>query len=359
MKKTLKIKIQTDDLLHGALLSTMNVFSLICNEISEIAFKHKEYRKFQIHKIVYHEFKTKYKDYSSQLIIRAIDCVALSYKAKGEQRKYPTRFKKNTAVVYDDRVLSFDNETISIWTTQGRIKNVPIIIHNKELFKNRVGQSDLVYQNNKWYLLVTVDVPEKEKYIPKECIGVDLGVKNIAFTSLGDSYSGDTIEKKRKQYSSHRQRLQKRGTRSAKRRINTIGRKESRFRKDTNHVISKQLVEKAKGNLCALALEELKGINQRTTVRKSQRNERMSWSFYQLQSFIEYKALEQGVTVIKVPPAFTSRTCSACGYCDKKNRKTQSVFCCLCCGFATNADYNASLNIKTLGDQSISLLLGT
>ena len=133
MKKTLKIKIQTDESLHGALLSTMNVFSLICNEISEIAFKHKEYRKFQIHKIVYHEFKTKYKDYSSQLIIRAIDCVALSYKAKGEQRKYPTRFKKNTAVVYDDRVLSFDNETISIWTTQGRIKNVPIIIHNEEL----------------------------------------------------------------------------------------------------------------------------------------------------------------------------------------------------------------------------------
>jgi len=355
--KTLKIKLLTDDFQHGALLNTMQEFNVICNEFSEQAFENKEFRKNQLQKIVYHPSRSIHKDFSSQLTIRAIDCVCCSYAIK-KHPKFPNKFKKTSSVVYDDRVLSFKEETISIWTTEGRLI-IPYVNWNKELFKYRKGQTDLKYENGNWYLLCCVDVPEKTKTKTTDCIGVDLGIVQIATTSDGDSYSGTIIKQKRKQYASHRQRLQKRGTRSAMRRIKTIGRKESRFRKDINHQISKKLVEKAKGTNCALALEELKGINNKVTVRKSQRNERLSWSFYQLRSFIEYKALESGVEVIIVPSAYTSQACSQCGHCDKKNRKNQSSFVCLSCGFATNADYNASLNIKSLGDQSISLLLGS
>jgi len=355
MKKTLKIKIITDDFQHRALLGTMHMFNVVQNEISCMAFKQQEYRKYHVHNIVYHVIKQKYKKFSSQLIIRAVDNVTNSYKTK--RHKTPNGFKKNAAVVYDDRILSFDGETISIWTVEGRIKNIPIIVWNKELLKYRKGQTDLKYENGKWFLLVTVDVPDEEKIAPSACIGVDLGIVQIATTSDGNSYSGAIVKKKRKQYSDHRQRLQKRGTRSANRKIKEIGSREARFRKDVNHCISKKLVEKAKGTNCALALEELKGINTRVTVRKSQRNERMSWSFYQLRSFIEYKASEQGVPIVMVPSPYTSQTCSDCGHCEKKNRKNQSTFVCLGCGFAANSDYNASLNIKNLGDQSISLLL--
>ena len=357
VKKTLKIKLNTDINQHYALLGTMNIFNQICNEFSNEAFNNKEFRKNQLQKIVYHSSREKYKEFSSQLTIRAIDCVSCSYKIK-KHPKYPNSFKKNSAVVYDDRVITFKKDNIvNIWTVNGRI-NIPIIIYNKELFNYRKGQVDLVYKNNKWFLLCTIDVPEAERYTPSECIGVDLGIKAIATTSDNEVYSGSIIEEKRKQFHNHRSRLQKRNSRSAKRRIKTIGMKESRFRRDINHIISKKLVEKAKGNLCALALEELKGINKRAAVRKSSRNERMSWSFYQLRSFIEYKALEAGVTVVMVPAPYTSQTCSECGHCEKGNRKSQSSFNCKNCGFAANADYNASLNIKHLGDQSISLLLG-
>ena len=353
----MKIKLITDDFQHRALLSTMQEFNVICNEFSEQAFKNKEFRKNQLQKIVYHYSRAIHKDFSSQLTIRAIDCVCCSYAIK-KNPKYPNKFKKTSSVVYDDRVIKYKVDFVNIWTTYGRLI-IPYTCWNKELFKYRKGQTDLKYDNGKWFLLVTVDIPDENLYTPKGCIGIDLGIKQIATSSDGNSYSGTIIEKKRKQYASHRQRLQKRGTRSAKRRIKTIGGKESRFRKDINHQISKKLVEKAKGTNCALVLEELKGINSSTTVRKSQRNERMSWSFNQLRTFIEYKSKENGVPVIIVPSPYTSQTCSACKHCEKKNRKNQSEFICLSCGFATNADYNASLNIKDLGDQSISLLLGT
>ena len=354
MNKTIKIKLITNHEEHDSLLSTMNMFSFVCNDISYIAFKNQEFRKYHVHKLVYHKIKDKFKNCSSQLIVRAIDVVSNTYKIK--RTKFPNKFNKLSSVVYDDRVLTFKENYVSIWTINGRIK-IPIHIHNKEIFQSRKGQTDLVYQNGNFYLCCVIDIPNKEKFIPIDVIGVDLGIKQLATTSENESFSGELVEKKRQKYSSHRHRLQKKNSRSAKRRIKSIGKKESRFRKDVNHCISKSIVEKAKGTSCAISLENLTGINNRITVRKSQKNQRMSWSFYQLKTFIEYKAEEQGITVITVDPRNTSRTCNRCKYCDKRNRKNQSDFQCLNCGYVENADYNASLNIRELGLQSISLLL--
>jgi IS605 OrfB family transposase len=294
-------------------------------------------------------------EFSSQLVIRAIDVVSCSYKTKRGKRS--NGFKRTSAVVYDDRVITFKGtESVNIWTSEGRL-NIPMKVWDKERFAFRKGQVDLVLQNDHFFLLVTLEIPNPKEYDAEGVIGVDLGVKNIAVTSQGDVFSGEHIEKKRKQYHSHRQRLQKRGTRSAKRRIKTSGSKESRFRKDVNHVISKLIVSKAKGTRQALALEELKHINKRATVRKKNRNERMSWSFAQLRSYITYKAERQGVPLVIVPPAYTSQTCNKCGHCEKKNRKSQAEFFCVSCGHTENADFNASKNIASLGLSSISLLL--
>ena len=49
--------------------------------------------------------------------------------------------------------------------------------------------------------------------------------------------------------------------------------------------------------------------------------------------------------VEKVPPAYTSQRCSACGHVAKENRKSQAVFRCTACNFACNADVNAARNI--------------
>ncbi len=49
--------------------------------------------------------------------------------------------------------------------------------------------------------------------------------------------------------------------------------------------------------------------------------------------------------VEKINPAFTSQRCSACGHIAAENRKSQAVFACTACGFASNADVNAAQNI--------------
>jgi transposase len=49
--------------------------------------------------------------------------------------------------------------------------------------------------------------------------------------------------------------------------------------------------------------------------------------------------------VEKVPPAFTSQCCSACGHVARESRESQALFRCVACGYACNADVNAARNI--------------
>lgn len=64
---------------------------------------------------------------------------------------------------------------------------------------------------------------------------------------------------------------------------------------------------------------------------------------------LEYKQLWRGGIVVKVPPNYTSQTCSCCGHLSKENRKTQSEFRCGSCGHKENADINAAKTILAAG----------
>lgn len=109
---------------------------------------------------------------------------------------------------------------------------------------------------------------------------------------------------------------------------------------------SKRIVQTAKDTGRGMALENLTGIRRRITVKRRQRARHANWAFYQLKSFLSYKAIRAGVPVQTVDPRNTSRTCQVCGHCAKENRKSQSAFLCQQCGFAAPADHNAAVNIR-------------
>src|SRR5207247_5850403 len=107
--------------------------------------------------------------------------------------------------------------------------------------------------------------PDPEE--PTGCLGVDLGIVNLATDSDGETYRGSQIDRKRKWYANRRQALQQVGTKSAKRRLRQTRRRQRRFQKDTNHRIRKRLVAAAQCTTRGIALEDLKGIRARVRVR--------------------------------------------------------------------------------------------
>jgi IS605 OrfB family transposase len=191
---------------------------------------------------------------------------------------------------------------------------------------------------------VVINVPEPPQGPePDYWLGVDLGIVNLATDSDGVAYSGKAVRAVRNRQL--RKRLQSRGTKSARRLLRKRRRRESRFARDVNHVISKAIVREAKGTGRGIKLEDLSGIRGRVTVRKAQRADAHSWAFGQLRRFIAYKAALAGVPVVLVDPRNTSRECPGCGLIDRRNRPTRDVFCCARCGLAGPADHIAARNI--------------
>jgi IS605 OrfB family transposase len=254
------------------------------------------------------------------------------------------------AITYDLRILSWKKDSVSIWTVDGR-KTIPFVCgeHQQEQLQTQKGETDLMLQDGQFYLATCCEMYEPEKQYKNYALplGVDLGVAQIATDSDGNVYSGSKVKNVRFRHRKLRSALQKAGTKSAHRHLKKLSGKEARFARDTNHVISKAIVRTAKGTCRGIALEDLSGIRDRITVRKSQRAGLHSWSFFQLRSFVEYKALLAGVAVVCICARNTSRQCSKCGYTDKRNRKTQDKFVCLSCGHAENADLNAARNIAS------------
>lgn len=356
MKLTAQILLRPTDEQAALLLQTMETANKACNEISGYAFAEKVFSKFKLQKALYHEIKDKY-NLSAQVVVRCMAKVADAYKLDKETLR---TFKPRGGIAYDARILRYYEDHVSIWTMEGR-EHVAFVTrpHHSRLLKYQHGESDLVYRTGKFFLLATCDVPEEDEQAVDGVLGVDLGIKEIASDNDGDSFSGEIVEQKRQWYADRRSCLQSVGTKSAKRRLRQLAGKEKRFRRNVNHIISKRLVEKAKDTNRAIALEDLKGIRKRMTVRKSQRARHHGWSFFQLRSFIEYKAKRAGVPVVLVDPRNTSRTCSECGHCEKANRKSQAEFVCQACGHSMNADLNAAINIAARVDFSQPMVSGS
>lgn len=347
MKLTVKVKLLPAPEQKASLIKTIEVFNESCNYISHIAFEKKTFGQIGLHHLVYHDVRAKF-GLSAQMAVRATGKVSESYKA---EKKTLHVFKKHSAIVYDQRILSFKGlDTVSILSLDGRLK-VPIVFGSyAKLEQRRVrGQADLLYHKGNLYLCLVIDLPDGNPLTPKGTLGIDMGIVNIASTSDGDTFSGKDVDDVRIRVNTLRKALQKKGTKSAKHHLKTLSGRERRFKRNTNHVISKHIVEVAKDTCRNISIEDLKGFNGRQTVQKSQRERFGKWAFDELRQFITYKALIAGVPVIAINPRNTSRGCSVCGYVAKSNRKSQSIFSCCKCGFTANADFNASKNISLKG----------
>ena len=121
---------------------------------------------------------------------------------------------------------------------------------------------------------------------------------------------------------------------------------------DVNHRVSKTLVD-SYGRGTLFVLEDLTGISfdeQNLRRSKEQKRELRSWSFYQLEQFLAYKAEEAGSSILKVSPRYTSQRCPKCGRIRKESRKHAThEYVCDACGYRSNDDRVGAMNIHELG----------
>ena len=224
-----------------------------------------------------------------------------------------------------------------------------------------IGASKLIYNQKKkqWFLNLVYSFESQtvEVLDPNKILGVDLGIAYpICASVYGDlnrfTIHGGEIEEFRRRVEARKLSMLKQGKNSGdgsighgiktrNKPVYAIEDKIARFRDTANHKYSHALIDYAVKNGCGtIQMENLTGITDEA--------ERFlkNWSYFDLQTKIEYKAKEKGIKIVYINPRYTSQRCSKCGYIDKDNRKTQASFVCLKCRFESNADYNASQNIS-------------
>jgi IS605 OrfB family transposase len=377
VKRVVKVRLLPTEAEAAALTATLTACNAAAAWLSRQVHSKRVRNKIDAQRLFYGELRQRF-GLSAQLAIRVIGKVADAYSSQhtkiisghfgplGSQRrtrvmKTPISIRRDAAQPFDARCLSWripDNAeegraAVSIWTVRGRLRNVRLLVAPRDqalLKTHRIGESDLVQLDGKWFLYAAVDIPDVPPTDPVNgFVGVDLGIVNIATTSDGDRAAAARLNRYRRRQHRLRKRLQAKNTRSARRLLRKRRRKERRFAADINHRISKSIVAEAKRTGRGIAIEQLGGIRERVRFRKPQRAAVHWWAFDQLGRFLGYKARAAGVAFIHVNPAYTSQTCSACGYIDKRNRRSQSVFDCARCDFVGHADHNAANNIAMLG----------
>jgi putative transposase len=191
-------------------------------------------------------------------------------------------------------------------------------------------------------------------------VGLDFGAKTSIMPSVGASIElpvriGRYERRMRRlQRAVSRRRKGSNNRRKAVARLTECHRRIAAIRRDFLHQRTTQLVRQN----WLLAIEDLKvkrmtasaagtieapGKNVRAKTALNRTILRNGWGM--ARSMLEYKAAWRGSTLVAVPPAFTSQTCSRCGHVAAQNRPSQVLFECVACEHTENADRNAARNI--------------
>lgn len=356
---TSKIQIYPTDEQVLSLNRTTSKILLALNYISDYVYNNNCVNQKKINEDTYYYLREEYglKSQMAQSVMKTVIAKYKTNKSNGHDFNL-VKFKNPEYDMVWNRDYSITNGIFSINSVDGRLK-IPYETKGMEKYfteSYKFGTAKLVYKYNKYFLHIpmTKDFEQSTPFEINKIVGIDLGINFLATTydSYGKTnfYNGRKIKSVRGHYKILRKQLQECGTKSAKRKIKSIGSRENRYISDINHQITKALINQY-GTNTLFVIEDL--TNVRTSTEKVNINNRyvsVSWAFYQFRQYLEYKAMLNNCLVIAVNPKYTSQTCPRCGHIEKANRdKKHHIFCCCNCNYQSNDDRIGAMNLWRKG----------
>jgi putative transposase len=323
-------------------LDYLKICSDIFTQHVEWSFQNKSTNKVQAHKDLYQVIRTQYHDIPSNILQatrdQALEAVRrLKFKIKPKK-------KPHSAVRYDARTIALRGNLLTFSWSGKRIKtliNLPTYFQKYQGWRMQSGTIGYDKQKKKLKISLCFQAPDILPNNGSRIVGIDRGLYNIVSLSDGQLYNANKIREAKRKFLYVKRQLQAKGTKSAKRKLKKRSGKEKRFSLYINHCISKWLAHLPYD---VFVLEDLSGIRKQ---RKGKliNNWLSNWTFFQLETFLTYKASELGKQVVKVDARYTSQKCFGCGKIEKKNRDKSKYTCS--CGYSEHADINAAKNIMS------------
>ena len=317
---------------------------------------------------------------SNNVTKQAIKDACNSYKRffKGLS-KYPKfKSKKNSKQSFyqDNVVIRFTDTHVKIEGFAGSKR------HNKQKLnwiklceKGRIPTNckymnpRITYDGLHWFVSVSVEVDDNTNAPPKsEGVGIDLGIKDLAFCSDRNTYKNinkspkvKKLEKKKRRLQrsiSRRYNMNKEGVRYKKtsniikreKELLKLSRRLTNIRRNHLHQITSEIIKRKPSFICIEDLN-VSGMMKNKHLSKSIQQQ----GFREFRRQIEYKAKWNNIPLIIADRFFpSSKLCSCCGEIKKDLKLSDRIYKCDC-GNIIDRDYQASLNLKQYGENVLNL----
>ncbi len=217
-------------------------------------------------------------------------------------------------------------------------------------------------QGQRWYATLVVEKPDAKQKKIERVVGVDIGIKSTVATSDGQEIGHFSDQLKRKLEQEHEQFRRKQKLNACLRsrglpEVEYGNRKVEAFtRNEINRALNQLIDELAGEPGVAVAKERLSVAEMKFKSREMNRLLRTAQLGF-IEQRLEFKLDEAGIRYRSVQAAYSSQQCSVCGFTLGENRKSQSEFECLLCGYRISADVNAAVNLaERFGDDQLNKL---
>ena len=349
LKSELKFNSDSDRIdLIEALKAERTAFN-IC---SQIHFGKVKNSIVELHADCYDKIRYSNPEIKSQLIIKAENNCLSAYKSiKSNKHKLTKPIeKKRLSTRYDARLSTYSEGIFRLTTLKKRVEARPVMYDRLKTYLSKYKFGDILLYSDgiKVFVCLTFKV-EETPIIPKLAIGVDLGIRRFATTSDGKLIISKKYNREKRKLRHLKSKLKSKGTKSAKRKLKTLRRKEFNHNNNFNHLLANEIL-RTKANLIVIEDLDVKQLKSKK-VRYQNKNRISQVSFAKLRFILTYKAGLVNKQVVCVSPYYTSQIDHANGKIsgERKGCRFYSES-----GLIYDADVNAAVNIAYRSNLPIS-----
>jgi IS605 OrfB family transposase len=349
--KTYNIKLQFESKEDKQLLlDSLELKKQAFNLISKIRFEMDVCQGLKgLHDRCYYKIKESIPTIPSQFIIKAEQDVVAKYQAirKNKHQLEEAPQTDKLSINLDKRIYKWvGNDKIKLTTHTKRIvcNFIPYDKLNEMYAKYKLQDPSLFVKNNDIYLSVVFN--DETSFIDNQkSIGFDLGIKRLVATSEGDIIKGNEFNtyKRKIRWSKRKLQSKQNHSHSARKKLNTLKRKEHNFSKNYIHHIVNTLL---KNDANTIVIEDLSKIKSKNRGKKFN-NRQSQVPYYLLKTILIYKAQSLGKRVEMVKPYFTSQN----DHRGIESGKRKGCRYYASDGIILDADLNAANNIKLRGSK--------
>lgn len=313
-----------------------------------------------VHNTYYETLRATFPSLPSQSVIRVQKSVIAAMRsAKSNKHHGDNPHRSRLSMNLDKRMYSnFTREGISLISdTPQKRKRVTFRLFDKveEMFSSYEAKDPTIFERDgRLFLSVPFEVPSPT---PKDdvCVGVDLGMRQLFVTSEGKCYKDGRYMEGRRRLRYLKRCLQSKGTKSARRHLSKLRRKERNMSKDMCRRAANSLLRSTDASI--IVMEDLSKIKSKTSrtsegFKRTRHNNALSQvPFYLFKETLAHKATLAGKQVVSVSPHYTSQTDSRTGKRDGVRKGRVYVGCD---GVVLDADWNAAVNIAQRSKHPLS-----